>query len=220
MFAKTQVVFVALASLGAVAEVSSTVTGDYVEARSNHVYTCACLAGSEQSGGAGREAILAWSTQEGSFRGIPLAGVKVAAVMVGDDILTSEAAPRKSVLYLDGIASAEQQQALLELFGREYGRLLEEVLVVRRAPILFQRKGESVSVEISGTLQLAGRKARLPEDAHLGSEVQYEPFVPMAETALGNTVRRQYQGPDLESRWWESEPGITAYIGRFVLRIS
>lgn len=220
MFAKGLGVFVTLASLNAVAEITTTVTGDYVEARSNHVYTCACLAGSEQSGGAGRQAILAWSIREGSYRGIALAGVKVAAVVVGDSILTREDAPRKSVIYVDGSASAEQQLSVLELFGSQYGKLLGEVVAVQRVPITFQREGKRVSVEVSEELRLVAGSARLPQDAHLGSEIQYEPFIPMAEAALGNTIYQEYKGPDLESQWSQTEPGITGYIGRFVLPIT
>ena len=37
---------------------------------------------------------------------------------------------------------------------------------------------------------------------------------------LSNTVYQEYKGPDLESQWLQTEPGITGYIGRLVLRIA
>ena len=69
------------------------VSGDYVEARSNEVYTCGCLY-SGQMTTAGREAILAWRITSGVYQGTSLAGVKVAAVIVGDANLGAYAAPR------------------------------------------------------------------------------------------------------------------------------
>ena len=112
------------------------VSGDYVEARSNEVYTCGCLY-SGQMTTAGREAILAWRITSGVYQGTPLAGVKVAAVIVGDANLGAYAAPRRTALYLDDSASDAQLQAIVTLWRRDYSQALGTITTVHRAPISF-----------------------------------------------------------------------------------
>lgn len=82
------------------------VAGEYVEARSGHVYTCGCLYSGESVTG-GKEAILVWRILRGDYQGTALAGIRVAAVVVGESNLAAADA-RRSVLYLDGTTSAGQ----------------------------------------------------------------------------------------------------------------
>ncbi len=185
-----------LAGVSLPAELSSRITGDYVEARSNHVYTCACLCNGEQET-SGREAILAWDITAGSRRGIALAGVKIVAVVVSNRNLGMEAAPRRSVLYLDGISSAAQREAAVALVAQEYGKAVGEIVTVHAAPITFRRQGETLHLTAGDIMRLEIRPARLPEDAHPGSQVWYQPFVPVSEEVLGTTLYYQYTGRDL-----------------------
>lgn len=210
-------VLILLAGANLAAEVPPAIVGDYVEARSNHVYTCACLCSGEQVTG-GREAILAWHIQDGSYRGVPLAGVKIVAVVVGESNLSTDSAPRKSVLYLDGITSNQQQQAALALLARHYEKAVGEIATVHQAPIAFYVDGERAAVTVGDTVHLETRKARLPEDAHPGSQLWYQPFVPMAEATLATTVFYKYWGSDLARQWWERDSGITGYLGKAVVR--
>ncbi|MBI3665293.1 MAG: DUF1326 domain-containing protein [Acidobacteria bacterium] len=206
-----------LAGAGLRAEMPAAIMGDYVEARSNHVYTCGCLYSGEQVT-VGKEAILAWGIKEGGFRGLSLAGVKVVAVVVGEQSLSLAATPRKSVLYLDGITSVAQQQAVLDLFREQFREGLGEITGVESAPISFERENEGAVVGVGNTVRVEIRKARLPEDAHPGSRLWYQPFVPVAEPILGATLYYKYSGGSFARQWWESEPGITAYLGSFTLR--
>jgi hypothetical protein len=199
-----------LAAAAARAESPAAMAGDYLEARSNHVYTCACLCNGE-SVTAGREAILAWEFRQGS-----LAGVRVAAVVVGQGHLSLGPAARRSVLYIDG-AAPEQQRAALALFGRRYSEVLGPVTAVHTTPIAFERTAERARLSIGDAVRLDIRRARLPDDAHLGSYLWYGPFVPLAESSLGMTLEFRYGGSDLDRRWWEAESGITGYFGTFVL---
>ena len=210
---KIMVIFFSLAMGAAFAELPSTLTGDYLEARSNHVYTCACLCNGE-SVTTGREAILAWEFKEG-----PLAGVRVAAVVVGQDHLSLGPTARRSVLYVDGAAGEEQRRAVLELFARYYSGVLGSLAAVHTTPITFERTPESARLAIGDAVRLDVRKARLPEDAHLGSYLWYGPFVPLTESSLGMTLQFQYAGNDFDRHWWEAESGITGYLGRFVLPV-
>jgi hypothetical protein len=205
------VILFLLAAAVLYAETPAILAGDYLEARSNHVYTCACLCNGE-SVTTGREAILAWEFRQGG-----LAGVRVAAVVVGQGHLSIGAAARQSVLYVDG-ATAGQQREVVELFGRNYSGVLGSVTAVHSTPIRFERTAEVARLSIGEAVRLDIRKARLPDDAHLGSYLWYGPFVPMAESSLGMTLEYRYQGSDFDRHWWEAESGITGYFGTFVVR--
>ena len=81
------VAFSILAVLPALAGPAVLITGDYLEARSNHVLTCGCLFSGEMVTD-GREAILAWKFDGGSYQGALLEGVKVVAVLNGPGMLS------------------------------------------------------------------------------------------------------------------------------------
>ncbi|HUJ20710.1 MAG TPA: DUF1326 domain-containing protein [Bryobacteraceae bacterium] len=193
-----------------------TVAGEYVEARSGEVYTCGCLFSSERVN-AGKEAILAWQFREGEFRGTPLAGLKAAAVIVGKSNLGVAGSSRISVLYVNSGSTPGQQQAVLNLFSRNYGQVLGEIVAVHTAPVTFQKDKERTYIRIGDLADIVIREARLPEDAHPGSSLWYEPLIPLKASALATTLHYRFWGPDFGQRWWVSEPGITAYTGDFVL---
>src|SRR5882724_11466801 len=58
-------------------------TGSYVEARTAEVFTGGCIMGSEAET-MGKEAVLAWKVERGSFNGISLDGLSVVAAVAGD----------------------------------------------------------------------------------------------------------------------------------------
>ena len=98
------------------------IRGDYLEARSNHVFGCYCEWSGEAVTG-GREAILAWEFKTGDFRGVSLAGVKAVAVIVAPATLSAGYATRDTLLFFDGAVSEEQRGAALALLRESYGRL-------------------------------------------------------------------------------------------------
>ena len=56
------------------------IRGDYIETRSADVYTGQCFANGEVNL-VGDEAILAWHVQSGSWEGVPLDGLTIAAAV-------------------------------------------------------------------------------------------------------------------------------------------
>src|SRR6185295_20030709 len=61
----------------------SSVNGKYVEARTAEVFTGGCIMGSEAET-VGKQAVLAWKVDHGSFNGISLDGLSVVAAVSGD----------------------------------------------------------------------------------------------------------------------------------------
>ncbi len=194
------------------------VVGDYIEGRSNHVYGCYCeWSGEGQTGG--REAILAWAVREGSFEGVSLDGVKMAAVIVGERTLSMGEAPRTSILFIDSAASATGRQAAERLLRRHYGRLLGQVRNVHSVPIQFQREADSATLSVGQMLNLTMRRAVLPDDVLQGATLWYDPFIPLVDATLGTTLNNKYWGGDFNERWAHSEPTTSGYYGRFRLAV-
>jgi len=208
-----------LAAVIAFAQQPSEITGDYIEGRSNHVYTCYCEWSGEQVAG-GREVILAWDVKSGGYRGVALAGVKMAAVLVGEATLSYGSNPRKSILFFDSAASNAQRAAAEGLLREKYARLLGDVRAVHSIPIEFRRDAERAALRIGNLLHLALRKAVLPDDVLQGSILWYDPFIPLTETTLGTNLSHSYRGEEFNHRWENSEPGTTGYFGRFELALN
>jgi len=200
---------------GQISAATPAINGDYIEVRSNHVYTCGCLYSGEQVT-SGREAILAWAVREGSYRGTDLAGAKAVAVVVGPESLSLQGTPRRSVMFVDA-ASEPARAALAEMLKEHYGAVLGELLGVQTAPISLNREGERITLEVAGLSRIVVRPARLPEDAHQGSSLWYTPFIPAADATLSTTEYTSFGGSHFGRRWWEADAGISGYIASFRL---
>jgi hypothetical protein len=182
--------------------------------RSNHVYTCGCLYSGEAVT-SGTEAILAWKFRKGVFSDIQLDKIKAAAVIVGSSSLSGGEGSRKTALYLDGVASSEEEKAVVTWFRQEYPELLGEVIAVRQSPIRFDKTDDLLNVGVGNDVQLTLRDARLPEDAHLGSQQWYQPFTQLKNTELSTVLQDEYSGDDFGRSWRRWTPRIAAFTGEF-----
>ena len=192
----------------------SVIAGDYIEDRANKVYGCYCEWSGEGEH-AGREAVLAWHIKSGEFRGVPLAGVKFAVVILGDRTLSMGAARRRTILYIDSEAPPAQRKAVEALVRERYAALIGEVAGVHAAPIEFRREPGAAFLRIGDEVNLEMRKARPVEDSLQGAILWYDPFIPLAEATLGATLNVRYAGADFGHRWDRSDAGITGYYGAF-----
>src|SRR6516225_11639073 len=104
------VAFICLFAIGAAAQ---QIQGDYIETRSADVYTGQCFANGEVNL-VGQEAILAWHVQNGSWDGVSLDGLSVAAAVrakatLGDPY--GNPYPAEAVLLVDEQANPQQRAA-------------------------------------------------------------------------------------------------------------
>src|SRR6185436_14046233 len=96
-----------------------SVTGTYVEARTAEVFTGGCIMGSEAET-VGKQAVLAWKVDRGSYNGISLDGLSVVAAVAGSRKLGfveaggAEANIRSSVC-VDDRANAARWSALVAM---------------------------------------------------------------------------------------------------------
>ena len=122
------------------AEPTARITGEYVEARTAEVFAGGCIMNSEAET-MGRQAIMAWRITSGSFDGVALDGLTVAAAVAGDRNLGmremggEEPTAVKAIITVDPRATAAQRDALVRLV-RELSRgLITDVVRVDTAPM-------------------------------------------------------------------------------------
>ncbi len=145
-----------------------------------------------------------------------MAGTKVVAVILGNANLEFPSTARRSILYLDS-KEGRAQQGVLNLFSRNYGNLLGEIIAVRNAPIRFEMGPDRANVRLADTV-VALRRAVLPTDAHPGSSLWYDPFIPLSNRTLAVTLHNEFWGEGLRHQWRTTyPPAITGFFGSFSL---
>src|SRR6516164_10234833 len=99
-----------LLGLGAATVSAAGIRGDYVEARTADVFTGPCFSNAEIFI-SGNRAVMAWKVTEGSWNGVDLRGLCVAAAVNGTTTF-SEDQPEKAtaVLILDRSADSRQRE--------------------------------------------------------------------------------------------------------------
>ena len=207
---------VPLLALGGGAAAAATVNGDYVEARTADVWTGPCFANGEVNL-VGREAILAWRVKAGSWQGVALDGLSVAAVVTASATLGdphAEALPARALVLVDESADIAQRRALAAFARETAGELLTDVVAVEPAPISFGVAGDAVHLSAGEVAELHTR-ALNHHDRHCGNEILYYP--PLTETVdarAAATVVHAYRGSEL-GRTWSSPGKRSVYVGTF-----
>ena len=195
------------------------IRGDYIETRSADVYTGQCFANGEVNL-VGHEAILAWHVENGSWNGVPLDGLTVAAAVHAHGTLGDpyeDPYPAQAVVIVDDQATPQQQAALVAFAHQMSGELLRHVQQVIPAPMELV-----VNPEKHGVARLrAGRFATVQTrsigefDHVCGNEVTfYPPLTPTAHSMPAVAMTDSYQGPGLGVEW-ESHGKRSAFVGTF-----
>src|SRR6266850_3392189 len=113
------VTLVGLAATSLLAGGKGSVTGTYAEARTAEVFAGGCVMNSE-AGTSGRQAVLAWKVDRGSFNGVALDDLSVVAAVAGDQNLGIQEIGgtkpiTKAAVYVDQRATPAQQMALIAM---------------------------------------------------------------------------------------------------------
>ena len=193
--------------------------GFYLESRTCQVYTGPCFANAEV-GLSGRNAIMAWSIEEGQQEGVSLKGLNVVMLLDASQTLGFRGidGPRqlKSVILVDQRADLQQRQALVNFAKKHAGRAGQYVVRIDTAPIQMSLDKEELrgSLEAGKTLKLTTRKAR-PDDCICSNEsAYYPPLVKLKTFVPGVTMEGYFKGRGLGSRW--STPGDrSSYMATF-----
>jgi hypothetical protein len=223
-----------LALLGSSVAGAAEIRGDYVEARTADVFTGPCFSNAEVFI-YGSQAVMAWKVTEGSFRGVDLSGLGVAAAVKGTTTF-SEDKPElaRAVLIVDEKADSRQREALVALARALGGKRLENVVDVKTAPIRLKVESHQASAAdkaheghgmphaprasfwAAGLAQIVTRP--LDDGDHFcGNEVvAYPPLSKGVEALPAYTLGHQFKGAGLGGNW--DDPNCrSSFVGRFAL---
>lgn len=195
------------------------VQGQYIETRSADIYTGQCFANGEVNL-VGDEAILAWHVQSGSWDGVPLDGLTVAAAVHANATLGDPYAnpyPARAVLLVDDQATPQQRSALVVFAHQMGGELLHHAEQVIPAPMELVVNPEHHGVALLRAGQFATVQTRPVNDKdHLcGNEVTfYPPLTQLTHSMPAVALTDSYRGPGLDVDW-ESHGRRSAFVGAF-----
>ena len=211
---------VAFALSLAVSSQAQQIRGEYIESRSTDVYVAQCFANGEV-GLTGNFALMAWHVDEGSWNGVKIDGLTVAAAVraratLGDPY--GDPYPAQSVLMVDKAATPAQREALIAFARRQAGRLLENIVRVDYVTVMLDVPAD---LHNGNAILRAGRLATIvtrPLNHHdhiCGNETNYYPPLTNVNHAMSAVaLTDEFQGDGLDSRW-SSHDRRSAYIGTF-----
>jgi hypothetical protein len=200
---------------------TGALAGYYAEFRTADVFTGPCFANSEVHL-TGHEAALAWHIERGTWKGVPLGGLSVVAIVranatLGDPF--SNPFPAKAVFLLDMRASQAQQQALVEFAQAQTGALLKDVVAVEVVPIRFTTdvggQHGAVALDAGETVRLRTRALNSNDHFCTNEEVYYPPLAANLHHAMpAVVVQGAYRGNHLGTNW-EEAGRRGAFVGTF-----
>ena len=215
-----------------------TITGSYVEVRSNDVFVGLCYSNSETLGLVGKEGTMAWNVEGGSYNGVSLDGLSVVAVILANSTLGEQFSnpyPIRSVLILDSRASASQRDALRAMARASARDMLGTVVQEEIAPIRFTSNAPAshqlahtaglphsdvlpvTSVQAGSWVHIETRELRHSDNLCANPAVVYSPLASgMRHATPVFTKRMVFSGPGLDASW--SIPGArSGWVADFEL---
>ena len=194
----------------------STVTGAYVEARTAEVFTGGCIMNSEAET-MGKQAVLAWKVDRGSFNGINIDGLSIVAAVSGDRNLgmTEMGGEKPTVhtaMFVDQRANAAQRIALVALANELSKGLVGTIVQVTSTPIQFSDHGSEINVS-AANISLDVNK-HITHDPTCGAMLWFHPLATSEDAAVGVADQHLFTGSALGTKW--SDPNKrSAFFGTF-----
>lgn len=211
--------FLSILGLFSLPLAAQEIRGDYMETRNADVYTGQCFANGEVNL-VGDEAILAWHVRSGSWDGVSLKGLTVAAAVRANGTLGDpyeSPYPAKAVLLVDDQASEEQQVALVHFAQRMGGDLLKHVakIIPTQMELVVNAEHHGAAMLRAGNFAMIQTRGINDKDHLCGNEVTFYP--PLTETAHSMpavALTDSYSGPGLGVSW-DLHGKRSAFVGTF-----
>jgi hypothetical protein len=217
---KATILSVAFAMLSVVSSQAQPLRGDYIESRSTDVYVAQCFANGEV-GLTGKLALMAWHVDEGSWNGVKLDGLTIAAAVRANATLGdpySDPYPAQSVLMVDNAATPAQREALIAFAHYEGGRLLENIVRVDSVSVVLDVPADlhtGNAVLRAGHLATVITRPLNHHDHICGNESNYYAPLSNVDHAMSAVaLTDEFQGDGLDTRW-SNHDRRSAYIGTF-----
>lgn len=212
-----------------------TIQGDYVESRTADVYTGPCFSNGEVFI-SGDKAVLAWKVTKGSWGGVDLSGLCVAAAVRGTTTFSEDdPGQARSVVIVDKQADPAQRKALVAMATHLAGDRLSKVVAVRVSLIDITVEAHEAGVDADKPASkkvhhaphaprasfwapgLASILTRPMDDADhtCGNEVvAYAPLSAGVDALPAYTMKHEFRGEGLETRW-DDRNCRGSFVGHF-----
>jgi len=207
----------ALAAASVVAGSEGTISGAYVEARTAEVFAGGCVMNSEAET-TGRQAVMAWKIDRGSYQGVSLDGLAVVAAVNGDRNLGMREmggeAPQhvRAAFVVDVRATAVQRDALVAMARDLSKGVVREIVSVTAAEITYSDDKDRIAVS-APSVQLTVNK-QLKHDPSCGAMQWFRPLTTVRQGALGVAEAHAFSGGALGTKW--SDPNKrSAFFAKF-----
>jgi hypothetical protein len=197
------------------------ITGQYLESRTADIYTGPCIANSETNL-AGKQAVMAWHIDQGTWTNVDLSGLTVVAVVNATDTLGMDGSVPSlahSILIVDQAATTAQRTALVNFAEAQGGAILSHVMAVEVAPMKFETNvgGHHMASSLTaGTLVRVTTRGLNDGDEFCHNEDVYYPPLAANLTHSMPAVATEsgYHGNHLGMTWTENERrGV--FVGTF-----
>ena len=196
-YAMVLALLTAAAGPGAATDVP-VVQGEYIEARTCDVWTGPCFANGEINL-IGKNAVVAWIVAKGSWGGVALDGLKVAAAISAQGTLhTSGEGKVTAVVFVDEKADAAQAKALVELARALAPRHLETVLKVEKRPIAYTRDGLDAALTVGDVAKIKCTAFCACDRICCNEEKAYPSISGSASVDCAKTLEHEYRGAALD----------------------
>jgi Protein of unknown function (DUF1326) len=193
-----------------------SIKGAYVEARTGEVFAGGCVINGEAAT-TGREALLAWKVDRGSFDGVTLNGLAVVAAVAGDVNLSireigGDSAQTRTALFVDERATPAQRSALVAMAKRLSNGVIDKVVELTPSAIQFVDDGTAYRVATK-SIRLTVEK-EMKHDPTCGGRQWFHPLSSLEGATMGQTAENAFNGTTLGTKW--SDPNKhSSFFGTF-----
>ena len=200
---------------------AATIEGEYLEARSCNVYTGPCFANAEMSM-AGKEAIMAWKVDQGTWNETKLDGLGVALVVTADQTLGDDGVfgqtptKTKAVVLVDQKANESQKSALIAFAKDSAKKLAENIVRIEEVPFTLENDHvEARGVFAAGNVAKIETRALKSGDCVCSNEIRYyEPLTKVDNSHPAFALSHKFLGQGLDSKWTSADQR-SAYMATF-----
>jgi Protein of unknown function (DUF1326) len=212
-------VMLLVALLVSATSAAQQIRGDYLETRSADVYTGQCFANGEVNL-VGHEAILAWHIRSGTWDGVPLEGLTVAAAVRAKGTLGDpyeNPYPANAVLLVDDQATARQRAALASFAQHVGGELLKNVaqVIPVQMELVVNTEYHGAAMFRAGEFATVQTRSIGANDHLCGNEVTYyPPLTQLTHSMPAVALTDAYKGPGLGVSW-NLHGKRSAFVGAF-----
>lgn len=210
------------------------IEGDYIESRTADVYTGPCFSNAEVFL-TGHQGLMAWQIRRGSWEGVDLAGLTVAAAVRGTTTLGLDNVDKAlGVVIVDARANEAQREALISFAKSKAGGRLDQIQAVKTASMILTVEAgmdESAEHEVASAHHAGPMAPRAcfwaeglaeintrpmePTDHVCGNEVlAYAPLAKGVSVQPAYTITNIFRGDGLNTKW-EDRNCRGSYVGRF-----